>query len=34
MLAMQFHDVPEKAADLLRRRVFRALRDERASAAR
>jgi hypothetical protein len=34
LLAMQFHDVPEKAADLLRRRVFQALRDERAAAAR
>jgi hypothetical protein len=34
LLAMQFHEVPEKAADLLRRRVFQALRDERAAAAR
>jgi hypothetical protein len=34
LLAMQFHDVPEKAADLLRRRVFQALRDERAAAAK
>ena len=33
LLAMQFHDVPDKAADLLRRRVFRALRDERAATA-
>lgn len=33
MLAMKFNDVPEKAADLLRRRVFQALRDERAAAA-
>jgi hypothetical protein len=33
LLAMQFHEVPEKAADLLRRRVFQALRDERAAAA-
>jgi hypothetical protein len=33
LLAMQFHDVPEKAADALRRRVFQALRDERAAAA-
>ncbi len=30
LLAMKFIDVPEKAADLLRRRVFQALRDERA----
>jgi hypothetical protein len=34
LLAMQFQEVPEKAADLLRRRVFQALRDERAAAAR
>jgi len=27
---MRFLEVPEKAADLLRRRVFQALRDERA----
>lgn len=33
LLAMQFHDVPENAADRLRRRVFQALRDERAAAA-
>jgi hypothetical protein len=33
MLAMKFKDVPEKAADLLRRRVFQALRDERAAVA-
>jgi hypothetical protein len=33
LLAMKFIDVPEKAADLLRRRVFQALRDERAAAA-
>ena len=32
LLAMQFHEVPEKAADALRRRVFQALRDERAAA--
>jgi hypothetical protein len=30
---MQFHDVPENAADRLRRRVFQALRDERAGSA-
>jgi hypothetical protein len=30
---MKFLDVPEKAADLLRRRVFQALRDERAAQA-
>lgn len=30
LLAMRFLEVPEKAADLLRRRVFQALRDERA----
>lgn len=34
LLAMQFLDVPAKAADVLRRRVFQALRDERAAAAR
>jgi hypothetical protein len=34
LLAMRFVDVPEKAADVLRRRVFQALRDERAAAAR
>jgi PilZ domain len=33
LLAMKFVDVPEKAADILRRRVFQALRDERAAAA-
>jgi hypothetical protein len=33
LLAMQFLDVPENAADRLRRRVFQALRDERAAAA-
>jgi PilZ domain len=33
LLAVQFQDVPEKAGDLLRRRVFQALRDERAAAA-
>jgi hypothetical protein len=33
LLAMKFLDVPEKAADLLRRRVFQALRDERAAQA-
>lgn len=33
LLAMKFNDVPEKASDLLRRRVFQALRDERAAAA-
>jgi PilZ domain len=32
LLAMKFIDVPEAAADLLRRRVFQALRDERAAA--
>jgi hypothetical protein len=32
LMAMQFVDVPEMAADQLRRRVFRALRDERARA--
>jgi hypothetical protein len=34
LLAMQFVDVPEDAGDRLRRRVFQALRDERAAAAR
>jgi hypothetical protein len=34
LLAMKFVDVPEQAADRLRRRVFQALRDERAAAAR
>ena len=33
LLAMQFLEVPENAADRLRRRVFQALRDERAAAA-
>jgi hypothetical protein len=33
LLAMKFHDVSEKAGDLLRRRVFQALRDERAASA-
>jgi hypothetical protein len=33
LLAMQFLDVPELAGDRLRRRVFQALRDERAAAA-
>ena len=33
LLAMQFLEVPEIAADRLRRRVFQALRDERATAA-
>jgi PilZ domain len=33
LLAVKFLDVPEKAADLLRRRVFQALRDERAAQA-
>jgi len=32
LLAIKFPDVPEKAADVLRRRVFTALRDERALA--
>jgi hypothetical protein len=31
LLAMKFTDVPEDAADRLRRRVFQALRDERAA---
>jgi hypothetical protein len=30
---MQFHEVPENAADRIRRRVFQALRDERAATA-
>ena len=34
LIAMQFHNVPEKAGDLIRRRVFQVLRDERAAAAR
>lgn len=29
LIALQFHEVPEKAADRLRRRVFQALREER-----
>jgi c-di-GMP-binding flagellar brake protein YcgR len=29
LMAMKFNDVPEKTADQLRRRVFKALRDER-----
>lgn len=33
LLAMKFNDVAENAGDLLRRRVFQALRDERAAAA-
>jgi hypothetical protein len=33
LMAMKFNDVPEKSADLLRRRVFQSLRDERARAA-
>jgi hypothetical protein len=33
LLAMKFTDVPEQAADRLRRRVFQALRDERAASA-
>jgi len=33
LLAVQFQEVPEKAGDLIRRRVFQALRDERAAAA-
>ena len=33
LLAMKLEEVPEKAADALRRRVFQALRDERAAAA-
>ena len=32
LLAMKFHDVPEDAGDRIRRRVFQALRDERAAA--
>jgi hypothetical protein len=31
LLAMKLDDLPETAADVLRRRVFRALRDERAA---
>ena len=34
LLAMKFLDVPEQAADPLRRKVFQALRDERAQAMR
>jgi PilZ domain len=30
LIAVQFHDVPEKEGDRLRRRVFQALREERA----
>jgi hypothetical protein len=30
LMAIKFNDVPEQAADVLRRRVFKALRDERA----
>jgi hypothetical protein len=33
LLAMKFNDVPETAGDQIRRRVFQALRDERAAAA-
>ena len=33
LLAMKFNDVSETAGDLIRRRVFQALRDERAAAA-
>jgi c-di-GMP-binding flagellar brake protein YcgR len=33
LIALKFHDVPEKVADRLRRRVFQALREERASLA-
>jgi hypothetical protein len=33
LMAMKFVDVPEKVADALRRRVFQALRDERAAQA-
>ena len=33
LMAMKFVDVPDKAADLLRRRVFEVLREERARAA-
>ena len=33
LVAMKFVDVPERAGDILRRRVFQALRDERAAAA-
>ena len=32
-MAVKFLDVPEKAADILRKRVFQALRDERAAQA-
>jgi hypothetical protein len=34
LLAMKFVDVPDQAADLLRKRVFQALREERAQAMR
>jgi hypothetical protein len=33
LMAMKFLDVPDRAADLLRKRVFQALRDERAAQA-
>ncbi|UOY03871.1 PilZ domain-containing protein [Blastococcus sp. PRF04-17] len=33
LLAMKFLDVPERAGDIIRRRVFQALRDERAATA-
>lgn len=33
LLAMKFHDVPEDVGDRIRRRVFQALRDERAASA-
>jgi c-di-GMP-binding flagellar brake protein YcgR len=33
LLAMKFDELPEKASDVLRRRVFQALRDERAAKA-
>ncbi|MCZ2860207.1 flagellar brake protein [Blastococcus sp. VKM Ac-2987] len=32
LLSVQFHELPDRDADLLRRRVFRALREERALA--
>jgi hypothetical protein len=31
LMAIKFPDVPEQAGDVLRRRVFKALRDERAA---
>jgi c-di-GMP-binding flagellar brake protein YcgR len=31
LLAMQFDELPENVADVIRRRVFKALRDERAA---